>query len=246
MPRFYVDLPLAPKETFELPAGVAHHAVAVLRLRPGEPVTLFNGRGGEYRARLVDCSVKSARAEILGFDAREAELPFRVTIAQGLPAADKMDWAVEKAVELGAAALQPLATTRSVVRLAGERATRRRGHWQAIAQAAAEQCGRNRVPQIHELATLEAWLACLPEGGVRLWACPRSSQFLTAMAAPEPDTPVHLVIGPEAGLSDTEEAALRDAGFQAVSLGERILRTETAALAALAMLSAVWGAAAQS
>jgi 16S rRNA (uracil1498-N3)-methyltransferase len=240
MPRFYIEGPLAVNSTLELPAAVARHAVAVLRLREGEALTLFNGKGGEYRARLVTASGRQAVVHIEAFSAREAELPFAVTVVQALPSGDKMDWIVEKSVELGADALQPLAVHRSVVRLNAERALRRRDHWQAIAQAAAEQCGRNRIPSIHPVASLPEWLEGLPEATLRLVASPRARQPLAALARPPLGEHLQLVIGPEGGFTDEEEGQLDRAGFHGVSLGARVLRTETAALAALAMLNALW------
>jgi 16S rRNA (uracil1498-N3)-methyltransferase len=242
MPRFFVDLPLAAPVTLVLPEAARRHAVGVLRLRAGDALTLFNGTGGEYHGVLVSADSASASVRLERFDTREAELPFAVTVAQGLSSGDKMDWTVEKAVELGACAVQPLAVHRSVVRLSGDRAERRRAHWQAIAQAAAEQCGRNRVPEVYAIKDLDLWTAELPNDALLLYADPRAQSMLSEVVPPPVCNPVYLLVGPEGGLTETEEATLATAGFRAVSLGQRVLRTETAALAALAMLGAIWRA----
>jgi 16S rRNA (uracil1498-N3)-methyltransferase len=240
MPRFFVDAPLALNACVELPPAARRHAINVLRLRPGALITLFNGHGGEFHGELLRAEPGQALVRLDAFLDPAAELPFTVTIVQGLPGADKMDWVVEKAVELGAFDLQPLAMERCVVRLAGERAARRRDHWQAIARSAAEQCGRNRVPAVHGLLTLEQWLGALPDAEVRLMACPGTERALATLAPPLGNARVQLVVGPEGGLSERESAALAALGFAAVSLGPRVLRTETAALAALAVLACAW------
>lgn len=249
-PRFYVDTALAAGHDLELPDAVVRH-VQVLRLNPGDAITLFDGRGGSHAATLLDIGKRSAVARLGEHDAAEAEPPFRVTLAQGLAGGDKMDWLVEKAVELGVGAIQPLQTARAVVRLSGERATKRQAHWQALVAAACEQCGRNRLPAFAPVATLEAWLGALPPAGdtghgpARLLLSPRAEASLPAFAAAQRDRlladGVTLLIGPEGGLSPDEEAAARRTGFTGVSLGPRILRTETAGLACLAALNAVLG-----
>jgi len=244
MTRFFLDAPLAAEGRFALPRALTHHALRVLRLRDGDAVTLFNGRGGEYHGRLVAAGQKadSASVEIMAFDPREAELPFAVTIAQGLSGGDKMDWTIEKAVELGAAAIQPLACARSVVRLNAERAAKRQLHWQALVDAACAQCGRNRVPPVHAPAALRDWLSGVPANALKLMLSPRGERALSAIAAPRPDQAVLLLVGPEGGFAPEEEAAAQAAGFLPVTIGPRILRTETAAAAALAMLAALWPA----
>ncbi|CAG9178653.1 16S rRNA (uracil(1498)-N(3))-methyltransferase [Cupriavidus pampae] len=243
-PRFYVDAALAADATLELPDAVVRH-VQVLRLEHGDALTLFDGRGGSHAATLVDLGKRRAVVQIGAHDAAEAELPFRVTLAQGLAGGDKMDWLIEKAVELGVSAIQPLQAQRSVVRLQGERAVKREAHWQALTAAACEQCGRNRLPTLAPVATVEAWLAATPASGARLLMSPRATASLPALAAAERDAwlagGVTLLIGPEGGLSPEEEDMALRAGFTAVSLGPRILRTETAGLACLATLNAVLG-----
>ncbi|RZT41126.1 16S rRNA (uracil(1498)-N(3))-methyltransferase [Cupriavidus agavae] len=243
-PRFFVDAALAADTVLDLPEAVARH-IHVLRLSPDDPLTLFNGQGGSFSATLADLGKRSATARVGTHDPAEAEPPFRVTLAQGLAGGDKMDWLIEKAVELGVAAIQPLQAQRSVVRLSGERAARREAHWQALIQAACEQCGRNRLPALAPVSTFEGWLAAAPAGGHRLLLSPRAVAPLPELARTHADAwragGVTLLIGPEGGLSPEEEAAARHAGFIGVSLGPRILRTETAGLACLATLNAILG-----
>ena len=261
--RLYCDLPLAAGHSVTLPEAAAHHARDVLRLEAGATVTLLNGLGGEYTAALTLVSKKVVTAEVLEFHQRDSEAPFHITVAQSLATGDKMDWVVEKAVELGAAAVVPIAAARSVLKLNAERAGKRVAHWQAIAQAACEQCGRNRVAQIEPVATLDAWLAApglagavgggaqpgagahVAAGGLaaplKLMLSPVADIAFNALAAPAPGSAIYLLIGPEAGLTDAEEAAARAAGFKGIVLGPRVMRTETAALAALAAIHARWG-----
>jgi 16S rRNA (uracil1498-N3)-methyltransferase len=239
IPRFHCPFPLAPGAVVDLPAEAAHHAARVLRLGEGDAVMLFDGRGGQWRARLAPGG-KAVRAVLESFDDLEREPPLAVAIAQGLPAADKMDWIVQKGVELGAAAFQPVAARRSVVRLSGERMERRVAHWRGVAAAACEQCGRNRVPDVAPLLDLPQYLATpSADNGIKLLLAPVGGCRLAEL--PRPDRPVTLLIGPEGGFEDGETAAALSAGFRPVSLGPRVLRTETAALAALAAMMALWG-----
>lgn len=243
-PRFFVDTALVADAVLPLPEPVVRH-VQVLRLATGDAITLFNGQGGSHAATLAEIGKRHALARVGAHDAAEAETPFAVTLAQGLAGGDKMDWLIEKAVELGVTAIQPLQASRSVVRLSGDRAAKRQAHWQALVQAACEQCGRNRLPAVAPVATLEAWLAGAPASGARLLLSPRASGSLADLAATHRDawraTGVTLLIGPEGGLSADEEDAARRAGFIGVTLGPRILRTETAGLACLATLNAILG-----
>ena len=249
--RLYCDTPLATGAHVTLPEPAAHHARDVLRLEAGAAVTLLNGRGGEYTAALTQVSRKSVEAEVLAFWQRESEPPFHITVAQSLATGDKMDWVVEKSVELGAATVVPIAAARSVLKLSAQRAERRVEHWQAIARAACEQCGRNRLAQIAPVTTLNAWLlASGAPGGtgstgtslpLKLMLTPVAGLAFHAIPAPLPGDSITLLIGPEAGLTDAEEAAARAAGFQGITLGPRVMRTETAALAALAAIHARWG-----
>lgn len=239
MPRFYFPGPLAVGASVDLPDQVAHH-IHVVRLGIGDAITLFNGEGGEYAATLVQTDRKRASAEVKAFSPREAELPYSVTLAQALPEGTKIDWIIEKAVELGAAALQPLAARRCVVRLSPERAAKKREHWQGIIVAATEQSGRNRLPRLAELADFGAWIA-QQDMHRRILLSPRGKQSLAEWARHHPPQAVSLLIGPEGGFSEQEEQAALSHGALALSMGPRVLRTETAGLAALAALNAVWG-----
>lgn len=243
MPRFFVDRPLAAGTTLPLPDDVVRH-VHVLRLQSGDSVTLFDGAGGEYAAELVEIGKRAALARIDRHDDREAEPPYRVTLAQGVAGGDKMDWLIEKAVELGVAGVVPLTAERGVVRLAGDRALRRQAHWQALARAACEQCGRNRIPEVAPPRDLDAWLGQIPpavDGEVRLLLSPRAEVSFASLPQTPPAAPVTLLIGPEAGFSPAEEKFILLTGFSMLALGPRVLRTETAGIAVLAALAARWG-----
>lgn len=239
MPRFFCPCPLTIGTVLPLPERVVHH-MRVLRLSAGAAVTLFNGEGGEYAATLTIVDKKAAVAEIKAFSPREAELPYAVTLAQALPEAAKMDWIVEKAVELGVAAIQPLAARRCVVRLTEERGAKKIEHWKAIAMAAAEQSGRNRLPPLIEPAGFDDWIY-RRDLHCRILLSPRATQPLSTWARHHPPQAVTLMIGPEGGFTDGEEDAALAQGALALSMGPRILRTETAGMTALAALAAVWG-----
>lgn len=239
MPRFYCPQPLAAGANIELDESIARH-LQVLRMNPGDALTLFNGQGGQYHARVAALGKKSASAEVVAFEAVEAELPYRITLAQGLPEGSKMDWIIEKAVELGVAAIAPLAAQRSVVRLSGERAEKRQAHWQGVIEAASEQCGRNRLASLAPVADVGRWLA-QPAAGTRILLSPRATMSLSGWARAHSAQDVTVMIGPEGGFSPQEEEAALAAGALALSMGQRVLRTETAGLAALATLAAHWG-----
>ena len=240
MPRLHVDLPLSADLDLDLPEDVARH-VQVLRLQPGDGLTLFDGRGGEWPAtvtamgrRDVRVQVGAARVDV------DREPGVAVTLAAVMPANDRMDWLVEKATELGVAAITPLLAERSVLKLKGERGDKKRAHWQAVAVAACEQCGRNRVPDIPAAQTLPDWLADpaaqAQATGPRLVLSLRpGGRPLSEAAAVEPG-PVTFLSGPEGGLSPAEEDLALRHGFLPVTLGPRVLRAETAPLAALAAL----------
>jgi 16S rRNA (uracil1498-N3)-methyltransferase len=239
MPRFYCPAPLQPDALLNLPAQAARH-VQVLRLQPGQALTLFNGEGGEFEATVTqmgrsEVTVRVGQPQPLDRAAQRA-----VTLALGMPANERMDWLVEKATELGVTAVQPLMSDRSVLRLSGERAEKKVAHWHSVAVAASEQCGGNRLPQLLPVSTLAAWLAKQPAApaGTRLLLSlrPHSLSLREAVAPLAPDLPITLLSGPEGGLSPAEEEAALASGFVAVSLGQRTLRAETAALAALAAL----------
>jgi 16S rRNA (uracil1498-N3)-methyltransferase len=239
MPRFYCSQPLAAGLTIALPDPVAHHAW-VVRLQPGAELTLFNGDGGEYLAELATLDKKGASARILAFAGRDRELPYEITLAQALPEAAKMDWIIEKAVELGVAAIQPLAAQRCVVRLSAERAEKRQAHWQAVIVAASEQSGRNRLARLGALDSFSGWIG-QSDLHKRLLLSPRATQSLPEWARHQPPQALTLLVGPEGGYTEQEEDAAIARGAVALSMGPRVLRTETAAMAAVAALNALWG-----
>jgi 16S rRNA (uracil1498-N3)-methyltransferase len=241
MPRFYCAQPLPVGAIVELPEAVAHH-LHVLRHGPGDELVLFNGEGGQVRARLAELGKRRASADVVAHEAVEAELPCRVMLAQGLPEGSKMDWIVEKAVELGVTAIQPLAARRSVVKLSGERADKRIAHWQGVAVSAAEQCGRNRLAEVAPVQDFGRWIAQPAGGGVRILLSPRADASLAQWARAGGPRDATLLIGPEGGFSPEEEDAALAAGALPLSMGPRVLRTETAGLAALAVLAAAWDA----
>lgn len=237
---------LRPGADLALPAGAARH-VQVLRLQPGARLALFDGLGGQWSAQVLRMGRSSVEVSIGEHEAIERELPFAVTLAFAMPSNDRMDDLVEKATELGATRLQPLMSERSVLRLAGERAERKREHWQAVAAAACAQCGRNRVPDVAPVHALDDWLAMLSssdrsrsmQGGdpERLLLSTGPALPWSARAAAAPPSGFVLLSGPEGGFSAAEDAASRAAGFEPISLGPRVLRADTAPLAALAALS---------
>ena len=240
MPRFYVPLPLKPDQTLDLPAGAARH-VQVLRLQPDSVITLFNGKGGEFEAKVAAMGRNSVSVQVLSYLPIDRECDLAVHLALGVPANERMDWLVEKATELGVASIQPLMTERGVLRLSGERAEKKQAHWQAIANAACEQSGRNRVPVIHAVHSLPAWLkahaASQPANLVKvILSLQPSSRSLSDAVSVDLSGGVCVLSGAEGGLSDSEEALAIQSGFAPVSLGNRVLRAETAALAALAKL----------
>ena len=235
-PRFYLDAPLRAGSVCTLSEDAAHHAIHVLRLREGEDVTLFNGRGGEYAARIASIQRLRISIDLLEHRPVEREPPLRVTLVQGVSAGEKMDSTVRKAVELGVAEVQPVLATRSVARPKGERADSRRAHWQKVAIAACEQCGRNRIPAVQPLTSVEDYR---PGEGMKVLLSPQAR--LRFSAAIKDGTAFILAAGPEAGFTAEEESAFVAAGFLPVSLGPRVLRTETASVAALAALNALRG-----
>jgi 16S rRNA (uracil1498-N3)-methyltransferase len=248
-PRLYSHEPLAQGPR-ALDAASARH-VRVLRLDAGDELTLFDGTGGEWRARVAQTRKDAVIVDVLEHAAVERELAVQVHLAAGMPANDRMDFLVEKAVELGAASIQPLVTTRSILRIGNDRAAKKQAHWQAIMVAACEQCGRNRVPVVHAVRTLPAWLDALadpqPTAEQRVLLSPRASGRDDAAAspadaavpAPHAGAIVITLSGPEGGLDANEEQLASARGFVAWALGPRILRAETAPLAALVRLADV-------
>ena len=243
MARFYCPLPLAPGLVLDLPPTAARH-VQVLRLQPGGRITLFNGEGGEFVAEVEHMGRSDVRVRVQTHHAVEREAPRAVHLAVGMPANDRMDWLVEKAAELGVASIQPLMTERSVLRLAGERAEKKVAHWQSVAVAACEQCGGNRVPQVHAVMAYSAWLKArqvqvASDVALLLSLRPGTRRLQEALALGGPGASLTFLSGPEGGLSAAEEDLALAGGFVPVTLGPRVLRSETAALAALAALTAL-------
>ena len=246
MPRFYCSAPLSMGLQLELPAGAARH-VQVLRMQPAMTITLFDGRGGEYQAVIEQMGKSNVAVQVTTHHPIEREAPLAVHLALGVPANERMDWLVEKATELGVASIQPLMTERGVLRLAGERAHKKQAHWQAIAHAACEQSGRNRTPQIHAVKTLTDYLAghkmTKPEEASRVILSLReghATRTTLLQTLPSKDHQnfggIFVLSGAEGGLSPAEEAKALAVGYKPVTLGNRVLRAETAAIAALVTL----------
>jgi len=237
--RFFADLPLRTGQSLALPDRAARH-VQVLRLQPGDTITLFNGQGGEFETTIERMGRSDVQVMVNAHSAVERESRRTVHLAVGVPANERMDWLLEKATELGVASITPLMAERSVLRLKGERAGKKLAHWRGVAIAACEQCGRNRLPLIHEVASLGDWVAALPAPTP---AAPRLLLSLRAgtqplaqvLAACDHTAAVTVLSGPEGGLSPAEETAALAAGFVPVTLGPRVLRAETAPLAVLAL-----------
>ena len=242
MPRFYCPISLASDAVLVLPPGTARH-VQVLRLQPADALTLFDGTGGEYAAAVLRMGRSEVTVQVGAHDPVEREAPRAVHLALGMPANERMDWLVEKATELGVASIQPLVTAHSVLRLAGERADRKVAHWQLVAVAACEQCGRNRIPVVHPVAPLASWLASLGDGGaaagtrLMLGFAPDARTLPVFTSARPAAAALTVLSGPEGGLGASEEESARARGFAVATLGPRVLRAETAPLAALALLA---------
>ncbi|TAL81912.1 MAG: 16S rRNA (uracil(1498)-N(3))-methyltransferase [Candidimonas sp.] len=239
IPRFYCLCPLAAHQRIELPEQVAHHALRVLRLGAGAEIVLFDGQGGEYPASL-QIEGKKGYAQLGELRLIDRELPGAITLAQGIPSGDKMDWIVEKAVELGAQLLIPIAAQRSVLQLSGERLEKRLRRWAGIAQAASEQCGRNRIMSIATPLSLQACLEQTDASAQILFCDPDATQTLAQALRPD-NQGLTLLIGPEGGWSEEEQAVAKRHTLGAVQFGKRIFRTETAGLALIAACSALKG-----
>jgi 16S rRNA (uracil1498-N3)-methyltransferase len=237
--RVYVDAALEPGALIGLSGTAAGHITRVLRLRTGAAVTLFNGRGGEYCASIERVRGSEVTVAVGQHQAVERESPFPLTLAQGITRGERMDLVVQKATELGVSRLVPVLTERSVVRLDEEQSDRKSSHWRAIAIAACEQCGRNRLPEVALPAQLREFLRQPPGESVRLLLSPSATRRVEDV--PRLASSVTVLIGPEGGLSDEEQSAAEAAGFTEVNLGPRVLRTETAAIAALTLLQREFG-----
>lgn len=237
--RIYHPEPLDTGREVTLGGEDARYLTRVLRLAPGAPLVLFDGRGGEYAGEIAGTAGRREVTVRVGSHRpveRESSLP--VTVAQGISRGERMDHVVQKCTELGIDRLVPLACERGVVRLDERRAEARREHWQRIAAEACRQCGRNRLPAIAPVTAIEDWLAA-PAAGTCVVLAPEAGQRLADL--PRPDGRLTLLIGPEGGLTEQESLAARDAGFRPLRLGPRILRTETAAVAAVTAAQLLWG-----
>jgi 16S rRNA (uracil1498-N3)-methyltransferase len=239
--RIHVPGPLAAGSDVILPAQAGEHLTRVLRLEPGAPFVMFDGTGGEFSATLGERSGKSVRARVLERRAIERESPLDITLLQGVARGERMDLIVQKATELGVTRIVPLLTERSVVRIDAKQGLRKLEHWQSVAVSACEQSGRNRVPAVAAPSPLDAALRALPEAAARCLLAADGAQTLAQFAAHFAGKPMALLIGPEGGLADAEERFALAHGFTACRLGPRIMRTETAGLAALAALQATAG-----
>lgn len=237
--RLFVDRPLAPDAELPLPSAASEHATRVLRLRAGDALVLFNGDGHDYSAQLLDAARGGARVRITARGApAAAESPLALTLVQGIARGEKMDWILQKATELGVACIAPVLTARTEVRLHAERGEKRMAHWRGVIASACEQCGRARLPQLLPPQPLAAWLSAA-QPGIPLFTLDPHAQ--TRMRDLPTLSAAQLVIGPEGGLDATDLLLLRAAGAQDLALGPRVLRTETAGMAALAMLQSHHG-----
>lgn len=239
--RVYIDAALEPGTRVALQGSAASHVTRVLRLRPGDALTLFNGRGGQYAGSIENSHAGSVTVAVGSHSAVERESPLTLTLAQGVSRGERMDLVVQKATELGVSGLVPVLTERSVVRVDPQQAPRKIAHWRGIAIAACEQSGRNRVPEVATPLALREFtgMARGAVGGARLLLSPGAALRLDDVPAPVTD--VTVLIGPEGGLTESEEDLARSAGFAPVRLGPRVLRTETAAIAALTLLQRKFG-----
>lgn len=236
-PRIHCDIRLGPGAQFTLAPEAAQHVSKALRLKVGDSIVVFDGRGGEYEAVLQRIDRERVDVKVGAFHDVEREPAVTVGLVQGLPEADKMDWIVQKAVELGVAWIQPIVCDRSVVRLAPDRAAKREAHWKRVAVAACEQTGRNHVPEVRPTLSFQSWLADAP--AIPRWMLKPGGEPLAGRTRPQ--EPFELLVGPEGGLSEREAELALLRRCEPVSLGPRVLRTETAALAALAAIHALWG-----
>ena len=240
IPRFHLDAELAPGQRLDLPAESARHAARVLRLHADDPIAVFDGRGAEHRAVIEMVSPTAVAVRVGEALGEQRESPLRLLLAQGIARGERMDLVVQKATELGVHGIQPLVTRRSEVRLDARRSARREAHWHAVSVAACEQSGRTRLPEVFPVREFAAWLDQLDDPfDTRLLLAPGATRPLAR--CPPPAGGAWLLVGPEGGLDGTEVDTARAAGFDAVALGPRTLRTETAALAVLTLAQGAWG-----
>jgi 16S rRNA (uracil1498-N3)-methyltransferase len=239
-PRFFCPVPLAASTHIDLPAELAHHAIRVLRLKDGADIVLFDGTGGEYPARLSITGKKGSALTGQHVQA-ECELKGHITLVQGIAAGDKMDWIIEKAVELGAMRVAPIAARRSVLQLTGERLEKRLQHWNRVAVAASEQCGRNQIMTVLPPSSLQDYLMQSRSAGELLLVCHPDSNDSLAQALSPSRTHITILVGPEGGWAPDELAMTEAADLHRVRFGRRVLRTETAGLALISAISALQG-----
>lgn len=238
-PRIHIAQPLQQDQLITLPEAAHRHLVQVLRLREGEHFTAFNGEGGEFDAEIVQPGKRETQARIGAFDPVSRESPLELTLAQCISKGERMDYTLQKAVELGVSRIIPLLSSRSVVRLDAERWDKKLEHWRGVIVSACEQSGRTRVPLLAEIEALPSWLDREDAHGERLTLDPLAHHGLREL--PPPNGPLTLLVGPEGGLSEHELDRAREAGFTGIRMGPRILRTETAGVAAMAAMQAMWG-----
>ena len=238
IPRIFTDSPLAVGSQSQLDDNAANHVGRVLRMQAGQALQLFNGDGQDYRATITEAGKKHVQVEVQEAAENETESPLRVVLAQTLSKGDRMDYAVQKAVEMGVSEIVPLTTERCDVKLKGDREDKRLRHWQQVAISAAEQCGRARVPEIQPVMTVQQWLEHARACDLRLVLHHRTERSLNTLEKP---SSIALMIGPEGGLTAEEIALAESHGFLPVALGPRVLRTETAPVAAIALCQWLWG-----
>lgn len=236
IPRIFCDAPLNSGDTVTLEGSPANHVSRVLRLKTGDVLSLFNGEGGEFLATVKESDKRHTLVEVGVFNDSDIESPLAIHLLQGISKGDRMDYTVQKAVELGVISITPTITERTVVRLDAKREAKKQLHWQQVVISACEQCGRNRIPQVSETVNLEQALA--GSNGTRLMLDHRSGETIATVPL---DNKITLLIGPEGGLSEAEREQAKEAGFIGVRMGPRILRTETAALVAIAILQSRQG-----
>ncbi|HEY8118774.1 MAG TPA: 16S rRNA (uracil(1498)-N(3))-methyltransferase [Methylophilaceae bacterium] len=237
--RFYHPEKLSPGAIVGLTINAATHASRALRMQAGDKAILFNGDGNDYLCELAMVKKNEVVAKVKGVHQVRSESPLKIRLAQAISSGDRMDFTIQKAVEMGVTSIQPIASQRSVVKLSGERAEKRREHWQNVVISACEQSGRAIVPEVLPALPLANWLAQNPMTGLRITLSPTATQCLHDLA--EPNDEICLLIGAEGGLTDNEIDLATSHGFIPVRLGKRILRTETAPLAAIAAIQTLWG-----
>ncbi len=237
IPRIHTGQALQAECSFDLEPGPSQHLARALRMQAGDTLILFDGRGGQYPATITSVSKSAVSVRTGALDAREAESPLSIHLGIAISRGDRMDWVVQKATELGVASVSPLTTERTEVKLRGDRADKKLRHWQQVAISACEQCGRNRVPRLQALNSLDHWLSTV-EADLKLVLHHRAGTGDTPATRP---ASIALLIGPEGGLSEAEIASAESGGFVPLQLGPRVLRTETAPLAAITLLQARWG-----